>query len=90
MPVPLLDRFRLAALARTSGCAAGAVVAASVPSPLLLVTLAPLASVSKLTTLAPPAMSRMLAPSAIVLPATPALPLPLMRKVPVETLVSPP
>ena len=61
--------------------------AASVPVPLLLVMVAPLSSVMALATLAPPRMSSVLAPSAML--PLPAVPLPLSASVPALTVVPP-
>ena len=64
------------------------VPAARVPPPLLLRTVPPLA-VMVLATLAPLVMSSVFAPSAMMLPGTPAVPAPLRRKVPPDTVVVP-
>ena len=83
VPVPVLDRFSVLPVTSVSGVA----LVAKVPAPLLLVMEPPLARVTTLPTLAPPAMSSVLAPSARV--PLPALPLPVRRSMPLVTVVPP-
>ena len=82
-PLPVLARFRLA----PSASANAPPVALRVPTaPLLLLMVAPVVTVSGLITVAPAAMSSVLALSVIV---PPAVPLPLTRSVPALTVVPP-
>ena len=78
------ERFNVPPLVSDSGVA----LVASVPVPALLVMVPPLPMVTTLPTLAPPAISNLLAPTAMV-PLPASLPAPLMRSVPADTVVPP-
>ena len=82
-PLPLLDSVMVLPLASATGVA----LAAKVPAPLLLVMLPPPLIVTTFATLAPPTMSSVLLPTAMVpVPAVPAL---FRRSVPARMPVPP-